>query len=592
MRGDCFRCVYFESHRCANRWVGDRPCPNGKKFIEYTGSEVKQCILATVEIFQDGYMHCPVLDCNGCEYCYERMEEDGYEFYRDERQNYKRLPRTKQPILRNERSKSMIQNISIDKLFPHPNNPRKNLGDLTELAESIKAQGILQNLTVVPQQSGYCPSCNLYNPGVGKCNEGHDKTERPPCSKWESRGNFTVIIGHRRLAAAKLAGFAEVPCAIAGMDDRTQIATMLLENIQRADLTIMEQAEGFQMMIDLGESVVGIASKTGFSESTVKHRIKLNDLDKKKLSEASMRGGRIEDFIALEKIKDAKVRDRLLGDVGTKNFDWNLKCAIKEQEKPERKKAIVCKLNKFAKPVKESNGLTCITSWYEFEGKVDKPKDAGTVEYFYTIDNYRATLYKKPSEKEKVKEMSPKEKSFNERKAQLEQLAKQAFESRYAFVKGFTGAKKHAAEIRAFAFKRWIYGGSLNVEKALRLLAVGDTTNADWSMKRELLEGNYYGNPEQTLLCIAYCYGDDGAHSDYHYAQSWDGYKITWQKNSTLDALYDGLISLGYEMSEEEQQLRDGTHILFDWTDKPAEKKPAEETEEPDDDEETEDENE
>lgn len=55
----------------------------------------------------------------------------------------------------------MLQNISIEKLYPHPDNPRKDLGDLSELVESIRAQGILQNLTVVPRQPGYCVSCQL-----------------------------------------------------------------------------------------------------------------------------------------------------------------------------------------------------------------------------------------------------------------------------------------------------------------------------------------------------------------------------------------------------------------------------------------------
>ncbi len=48
----------------------------------------------------------------------------------------------------------MIQNIEINRLHPHPDNPRKDLGDLTELAESIKAKGILQNLTIVPRIFG------------------------------------------------------------------------------------------------------------------------------------------------------------------------------------------------------------------------------------------------------------------------------------------------------------------------------------------------------------------------------------------------------------------------------------------------------
>lgn len=52
----------------------------------------------------------------------------------------------------------MITNIEVTKLLQHPDNPRKNIGDVTELAESIKARGILQNLTVVPAENGmYTP---------------------------------------------------------------------------------------------------------------------------------------------------------------------------------------------------------------------------------------------------------------------------------------------------------------------------------------------------------------------------------------------------------------------------------------------------
>ena len=89
----------------------------------------------------------------------------------------------------------MITMIPRSKLEPHPDNPRKDLGDLTELAASIKRSGILQNLTVVPA------------PG------------RP--------GFYRVIIGHRRLAASEIAGLDELPCSIEDMDLPTQIATML-----------------------------------------------------------------------------------------------------------------------------------------------------------------------------------------------------------------------------------------------------------------------------------------------------------------------------------------------------------------------------
>ena len=124
-----------------------------------------------------------------------------------------------------------IVNIEIERLLPHPQNPRKNLGDLSELAESIKKNGILQNLTVVKVDA--------------------DK--------------YTVIIGHRRCAAAKLAGLTELPCVVADMDEAKQIETMLCENVQRSELTYVEQAEGFQLLLDMGFSVPDVAEKTGFS---------------------------------------------------------------------------------------------------------------------------------------------------------------------------------------------------------------------------------------------------------------------------------------------------------------------------------------
>ncbi|MEG2624333.1 MAG: ParB N-terminal domain-containing protein, partial [Clostridia bacterium] len=86
----------------------------------------------------------------------------------------------------------MIRNISIENLYPHPQNPRKDLGDLTELAQSIKAQGVLQNLTVVPW--------NFVEQDKGKWDDDYYR--------------FFVLIGHRRLAASKLAGLTDLPCAV------------------------------------------------------------------------------------------------------------------------------------------------------------------------------------------------------------------------------------------------------------------------------------------------------------------------------------------------------------------------------------------
>ena len=152
-----------------------------------------------------------------------------------------------------------IKYIPVSKLWKHPDNPCKDLGDVTELAESIKVNGVLQNLTVVPL--------------IGEITK-----------KWDGE-SYRVIIGHRRLAAAKLAGLEELPCVVVEMSEREQLSTMLTENMQRSDLTVYEQAQGFQMMLDLGDTEDQIAEKTGFSKSTVRHRLNIAKLDQEKLKE-------------------------------------------------------------------------------------------------------------------------------------------------------------------------------------------------------------------------------------------------------------------------------------------------------------------
>ena len=193
--------------------------------------------------------------------------------------------------------------LKIEDLVPHPRNPRKNLGDLAELTESIKKNGVMQNLTVVPWVS-----------------EMTGDTEE---------GKYTVIIGHRRMAAAKAAGLCELPCIIKELTPAEQMAMMLAENMQRNSLTPVEQAEGVQMMLDLGESVKEISDKTGFSESTVRRRIKLLELDIKRLRESEKRGATLEDYEKLFKIEDQKSRNSLIDKIGTNNFNMELENAVR-----------------------------------------------------------------------------------------------------------------------------------------------------------------------------------------------------------------------------------------------------------------------
>lgn len=212
-----------------------------------------------------------------------------------------------------------IRNISTEKLLRHPQNPRKNIGDITELAESIKAKGILQNLTVVPADGD----------------------------------TYYVVIGNRRMEAAKAAGVAELPCVISDMDEKEQMQTMLLENIQRVDLTVKEQADGFQLMMDIGMSVDELSEKTGFAKSTIYHRLNIAKLNGNILSEKENQMT-MSDLILLEKIKDVETRNRILKIYGgTSNFEFQVRAAVDNEKRQAKKNEIIEKVKAAGVPEAE-----------------------------------------------------------------------------------------------------------------------------------------------------------------------------------------------------------------------------------------------
>ena len=207
------------------------------------------------------------------------------------------------------RKKSIVY-LSRYQLEPHPDNPRKDLGDLTELRESIRQNGIMQNLTVIPTD--------------------------------DTLKHFRILIGHRRFAASE--GIVnELPCVIVeDLTDREQVGIMLCENLQRNDLTFYEQGQGFQMMLDLGDTIDEISEKTGFSKNTVKHRVEIAKLSKKAIEDNRFQLT-IGDLIELEKIADVKKREKILSEAWDSN---NLKNRINQEIREQ-------KIQKNLKQVKE-----------------------------------------------------------------------------------------------------------------------------------------------------------------------------------------------------------------------------------------------
>lgn len=94
----------------------------------------------------------------------------------------------------------MIKLIDINKLYPHPQNPRLDLGDITELADSIKAVGILQNLTVV---KGHKITHDEWSDLSRQYDETPTEELRNKMNSRKSEDGYTVIIGHRRLGSSK-----------------------------------------------------------------------------------------------------------------------------------------------------------------------------------------------------------------------------------------------------------------------------------------------------------------------------------------------------------------------------------------------------
>ncbi|WP_371380874.1 ParB/RepB/Spo0J family partition protein [Sporomusa aerivorans] len=434
----------------------------------------------------------------------------------------------------------MITNIRTDKISPHPDNPRKDLGDLSELAESIKVNGILQNLTVVPYLG--------------------EVTGQP------IDGLYRVVIGHRRLAAAKLAGLTEVPCAISNMNFHKQLSTMLLENMQRNDLTIWEQAQGFQMMLNFGDTVEDISTQTGLSETTVRRRVKLLDLDKDKFKKSVERGATLQEYAELDKIKDIKTKNSVLEKIGTPDFKWALQRAIDTEKNNINKALIIKELEKFAAQVESSNGLQYVASYSTaLQQAIVAPVDVNTVEYFYYINSSGYVYLYKKSEANKSTAADPawltQQRERDEQRAALNEISKRAYKLRCEFIKTVpnTTAKKNMSTILEYLLLEILYNGSgTDYEELVDFLDIEideddeDDEEQNFNKVKEIVAAQ----PERHLLVTAYLMLDS-AHATYY---GWDN---RHEDNKELNTVYDFLEKLGYEASKEEQSLRDGTHELY-----------------------------
>lgn len=452
----------------------------------------------------------------------------------------------------------MIKNIEISKISPHYANPRKDLGDLTELADSIKKNGIFQNLTVVPWFS--------QTTGVG--------ADDP---KQQEEMGYIVVIGHRRLAAAKLAGLTKVPCEISKMSYNEQISTMLLENMQRCDLTVYEQAQGFQMLLDLGESVNNISKNTGFSETTVRRRVKLLDLDAEKFKKSVERGGTLLDYIELDKINDIDIKNKVLEKIGTPNFKWSVQNAIANEKSEKNKICIINKLKKIATERKDSKGLVYVESFSPCCGsKVPSTYNPEEHEYFYIITSYGAIeLYIKDDEKLQAKTEAAQAaeligKKYKENRKKLDKATQIAHRLRYEFAQRISNAAaiKNIDIITQTLLSNVIHENDIDLATFAKFFNVNakeykieELDNEAEDEEIEKVAEKINAKAGQRLLAIAYLMMESSWCKNYNWQNEFVG-------NNQLNEVYTFLGKFGYKMSDEEIALQNGTHELFTKPDK------------------------
>ena len=145
---------------------------------------------------------------------------------------------------------SGIQKINISQIAPNPLQPRKSFKDdeLKELSSSIKNQGLIQPIIVKPTNDN----------------------------------QFQIIAGERRWRACQINGMHEVDCVVKELDDINVLEAALIENIQREDLNVIEEANAYKGLIEIkGINNENLSKLIGKSSSHISNILRLLELDKK-----------------------------------------------------------------------------------------------------------------------------------------------------------------------------------------------------------------------------------------------------------------------------------------------------------------------
>jgi ParB family transcriptional regulator, chromosome partitioning protein len=185
-------------------------------------------------------------------------------------------------LIESRATRAQIRELALDKILPNPAQPRLSYEEdsLVELADSIREHGVLQPILV-----------------------------RPVGSKFE------LIAGERRWRASRQAERESIPAIVVEFDDQTALEVSIIENLQREDVSPLEEAAMFRKMTDLGYSVRQLAQKIGKDKGYVENRIRLNDAPPEIRELVSVRKDTLSHAYELMRIPDERTRRRLAAKV-------------------------------------------------------------------------------------------------------------------------------------------------------------------------------------------------------------------------------------------------------------------------------------
>ena len=177
-----------------------------------------------------------------------------------------------------------VRVLPVDRIEPNPQNPRLafNAETLEELASSIREHGVLQPVLVRPLDDG----------------------------------RFQLIAGERRWRASKLAAQATIPALVEDIDDDTALEIALIENLQREDISPLDEAAMYDRMIrDHGYSIRKLAEKLGKDKGYLENRLRLADAPPEVRELVSLRKDTLSHAYELMKVDDPKKRRKLADQV-------------------------------------------------------------------------------------------------------------------------------------------------------------------------------------------------------------------------------------------------------------------------------------